>query len=302
MKRARFRYFALLLLVAMAAGGFLVNQSYTDSDLTVSALSEQTHFHGIAVDPTDPSRIYLATHHGLYVVSPDGTARQLSTNKDDFMGFTPHPTDPSILYASGHPSSGGSLGFITSTDGGKSWTRLSDGIDGPVDFHLMDVSKADPRIIYGVYGGLQVSKDGGRTWQMVGPAPEGLIDLAASSKDANILYGATKAGVLKSEDGGRSWRDATLVRRLATMVQTTSDGELYAFVVGTGLIQATEPHLNWRTVSKSVGDAYVLHFAVDPTDDRVKHAVTLRPETRKQGILTSQNGGQTWSAPGNNVN
>lgn len=37
---------------------------------------------GIAVNPTDPSRIYLATHHGLYVVSPDRTGRQLSTNED----------------------------------------------------------------------------------------------------------------------------------------------------------------------------------------------------------------------------
>ncbi len=140
MKTARLRYAATLLVISIAVGALLANRSESDSSHAVSALSERTHFHGIAVDPIDPTRIYLATHHGLFVVTPDGTARLLSANKDDFMGFTPHPTDPSILYASGHPSRGGNLGFIVSTDGGTSWTQLSRGIGGPGDwFAELDV-------------------------------------------------------------------------------------------------------------------------------------------------------------------
>ncbi len=94
---------------------------------------------------------------------------------------------PSVLYASGHPASGGNLGFIISIDGGKSWAKLADGVGGPVDFHQMDVSKADPKVIYGLYGGLQRSADGGRSWSKVGPAPDGLIDIAASGQDADTL-------------------------------------------------------------------------------------------------------------------
>jgi len=93
--------------------------------------------------------------------------------------FSPHPDDPAIFYASGHPASGGNLGFIVSTDGGKSWEKLADGVGGPVDFHQMDVSKADPNIVFGNSRDLQHSKDGGLTWSMVGPAPEGTIDIAA---------------------------------------------------------------------------------------------------------------------------
>src|SRR3546814_9389478 len=90
------------------------------SDLTtVSALTGETHFHGIAVDPHDPDRLYLATHHGFYVVGPDGVAQRVSETEDDFMGFTPHPADPEVLYASGHPAGGGNLGFIVSGDGGQ---------------------------------------------------------------------------------------------------------------------------------------------------------------------------------------
>src|ERR687892_565539 len=155
------RYLVPIILAVGVVGAFLAVRSQSEASTTLQALAGDTHFHGIAVDPTDPSRLYLATHHGLYVVAPDGTAKRLSPVQD-FMGFTPHPTDPSTLYASGHPSSGGNLGFIASEDGGGSWSQLPEGVGGPVDFHQMDVSSADPRTLYGAYAGsLQVSGDGG---------------------------------------------------------------------------------------------------------------------------------------------
>src|ERR687891_885449 len=172
------RYLVAFALVVVGAGAFLATRSHSEASTTVEALARETHFHGIAVDSSDPDRLYLATHHGLYAVAPDGSATRLSPVQD-FMGFTPHPTDPSLLYASGHPASGGNLGFIASEDAGRSWHQLAEGVGGPVDFHQMDVSVSDPKTIYGAHGGnLQLSRDGGQTWEVVAPAPEGLIDLA----------------------------------------------------------------------------------------------------------------------------
>src|SRR3546814_20068354 len=88
------------------------------------------------------------------------------------MGFPPNPTDPDLLYASGHPAGGGNLGFIVSRDGGKSWSKLANGAGGPVDFHQMDVSKSDPAVVYGAFGDLQQSADGGRRWTAAGPRSE----------------------------------------------------------------------------------------------------------------------------------
>src|SRR3546814_223954 len=205
----------------------------------------------IAADPRDPDRLYLATHHGLFVVSPDGKAQQVSDSRDDFMGFTPHPTDPDLLYASGHPAGGGNLGFIVSRDGGKSWSKLANGAGGPVDFHQMDVSKADPAVVYGAFGDLQKSADGGRSWTVAGPAPEGLIALAASAKNVDRLYAATRGGLTLSTDGGRQWRPAHLLRTPATAVHVTSDGTVYAFIVGTGLVPASS------SAARRVGQAGV---------------------------------------------
>jgi len=287
----------LAVAVAVTAGSFGSPSSFA-ATTTVSALAKETHFHGIAVDPADSSRVYLATHNGLYVVAPDGSADAISDAADDFMGFTAHPTDPATLFASGHPASGGNTGFIASTDGGRSWTKLSDGIGGPVDFHQMDVSKADPTVVYGVQGGVQRSGDGGRTWTKMGPAPDGLISLAASGKDADTLYAATKGGLLRSTDAGRSWQLAHIIKRPATMVHVARHGGVYAFVVGTGLIRTTDGDVNWRPVSTAFGDDFLLHLAADPTDDSKLYAITLSAQTRAQSVLASSDGGKTWAPLG----
>lgn len=273
--------------------------SLPHDETTLRALAEETHFHGIAVDPREPGRLYLATHHGLYTVTPDGKARRISETPDDFMGFTPHPADPAVLYASGHPTGGGNLGFIASADGGVSWAKLADGAGGPVDFHQMDVSKADPKVIYGVYGDhLEKSTDGGRTWARVGPAPEGTVDLAASSMDADTVYAATQDGLLVSSDSGGHWRAAHGSRLPATMVHVTPSGAIYAFIVGTGLVYAREPALSWQTVSNSFGGAVLLHLSVAPDQEGLLYAVTLNPETRAQALYASRDAGRSWAPLG----
>ena len=136
-----------VVLIALVAAALALGPVSAGS-VAVSELSKHTHIHGIAVPAGSPSRVYIATHHGFFGVEPDGMATRLSEADDDFMGFTPHPTDPSLLYASGHPVGGGAMGIIMSVDGGKTWRRIADGVDGPVDFHQMDVSQADPQVIY----------------------------------------------------------------------------------------------------------------------------------------------------------
>lgn len=284
---------ALVAVAILAVGAALyAYRSFSNQPVSIAELARTTHFHGIAVDPHDSSRLYLATHHGFFIVSPDGMATRLS-GVMDMMGFTPNPAQPDILYASGHPSGGGNLGFMTSEDDGKTWRQLSKGLGGPVDFHQMDVSKADARVIYGAYGGIQVSRDGGISWLPVGPAPTRLIALAASARDVNVVYAATERGLLISRDGGKSWRPAYPPGRPASTVFTTPNGDVYAFVLDTGLIHATEPGLQWQVLGSGFGNAYLLHLAVDPTNKERLYAVT------SQGtVLASRDGGRTWAVFG----
>ncbi len=278
-------------IVIMAAGLFLTTPAaHAQPGVPLTELLRSTHIHGLAVDSADSGRLLIATHHGLHALRlDDATVEPVSERRDDFMGFTPHPTDATKLYASGHPARGGNLGFVASTDGGRSWTMLSPGVGGPVDFHQMDVSKADPNVIYGVHGGLQISRDGGRNWSPVGPVPDGLIDLAASSTGATRLYAATQQGLLVSEDGGRVWQPAHRLPRPASMVEVATNGAVYAFMLGNGLLRAEEPSLDWQSLSNDFGDRYLLHFAIDPVNPARQFASTQNSE-----LLASDDGGRTW--------
>ena len=215
---------------------------------SVAELAGKTHIHGLAFDRADPASILIATHHGLVKAAPDGMVTPLSESRDDFMGFVPHPTDSKVLFASGHPQGGGNLGFIKSTDSGKSWAQIAPGVDGPVDFHQLAVSPSNPDVLYGAYGAVQTSRDGGKTWAIAGNAPAKLIDLAVSPSDPDIVYAATEDGLVVSRDGAASWQQPILAGVPVTTVELTSDGTIYAFVPGRGLLRATEAAPAFSTV------------------------------------------------------
>jgi photosystem II stability/assembly factor-like uncharacterized protein len=162
----------------------------------------------------------------------------------------------------------------------------------------MDVSKADPDVIYGVYGALQVSRNGGRSWAIVGREPEVAMDFAASAMNVDTLYAATRNGIVRSTDGGRSWSPAHRPLGPATMVDVADDGNLYAFQVGSGLIKASESDLKWKFLSNGFGQAVVLHIAVDPSNGQKMYAVTFNPRTRANAIVASRDGGTTWTKLG----
>jgi photosystem II stability/assembly factor-like uncharacterized protein len=291
MNRSRSRLLGRVQAAAVAAALALVaypGAAGADEVMPVGALASHTHIHGLAVDAADPRYLLVATHHGLFRVGPDGKATRISPTRDDFMGFTAHPSQPNVLFASGHPARGGNLGFIGSTDGGRTWRRLSAGADGPVDFHQMTVSAADPKRVYGVYRGLQRSDDGGQSWRIVGPAPADLLDLAASAREVDTLYAATRQGLLISRDAGRRWSPLP-PRAPVSLVRIGPDGRLYAFVVGQGLVRGAEPPIRTELLGKPPGDAILLHLAIDAADPR-----RLFASTTDSVLLASTDGGVSW--------
>jgi mono/diheme cytochrome c family protein len=253
------------------------------------SIDKIAHIHDVAVDPEDSTRLYLATHHGLFRAAPDGTATRVGDITHDLMSFAVDPRNFDRFYASGHPAGGGNLGVLTSGDRGATWERVSAGVGGPVDFHAMAVSGTDPDVIYGMFDGLQVSGDAGRTWRKAGQVPEKTFALAASAREAGTVYAATMGGLFVSRDEGGNWSPAFLQPRPATLIQITPAGRMYAFVYGVGLVVGKEPGTGWDVRSSDFGDRYPLKLAVDPGDPKRIHVVA-----DTGAILTSKDGGRTW--------
>ena len=260
------------------------------SSESLTELASKTHYHGLAFARGGTATLLLASHHGLFALSKEGEATQVSPVQD-YMGFSPDPANPLNYYASGHPAGGGNSGFLKSLDGGATWQQLSPGAGGPVDFLQMDVSPADPKTIYGNYGDLQISRDGGLTWTVAGATPPDLIALAASSIAADQLYAATQQGLFISRDAGASWQLLNFKGEVVSTVEVGPDGSLFAFVLGQGLMKTGEAKPDaWQTLSNGFGNAIPLHLAVNPANFN-----DLALTTQENAVLESIDGGANWT-------
>jgi len=249
--------------------------------------TQHSHIHGIAFDPNDPTSLLIATHHGFYRASDGGVVERVSRDRNDYMGFILHPTDPDVMFASGHPETGGNMGFISSSDGGASWKLLSPGHGGPVDFHAIAVSHVDPQVMYGTFAGIQVTTDGGASWSLAGPGPDRVIDLAASPSDAATVYAGTAAGLMVSRDGGASWYAASGPAEPASLVEFAPDGSLFVYFVPSGLHKGAPD--GGAVAPLAPAPDILLHLAVHPLDPM--HLVAV---TRNSVVSRSRDGGVTW--------
>ena len=184
----------------------------------------------IAVSPSNPQLILIGAATGGIWRSIDGGANfspMTDTQVDLSVGSIAFaPSDNSVVYAGmGDKSSNyfGS-GVLKSTDGGQTWTRVSNAsLPSPGRVSQIAVDSANPNRVYVAQysnrsgnntfsSGFYYSTDGGVSWTKT---ISGLArDLIKHPTQANTLYLGmarvdnavpTTGGVFKSDNGGQTW-------------------------------------------------------------------------------------------------
>ena len=256
-----------------------------------------SHGHGLAVDVKDFTKLYIATHYGLLVLVNEKDLYRVGKSRDDYMGFSPHPTEASIFFSSGHPSYGGNIGFQKSEDGGFTWKKVSNGVNGPVDFHAMAVSPVNPNLIYGWYqGNIQRSADQGKNWEVVNRDLLAVY-LAADSQDENIVYAATPRGqgVAVSRDKGANWSSLSpaleggAVSVIAINPQDAKILLTFSEKLG-GLGKSTDGGTTWKKVPEGFSGQTILHIAFSRSEPNIVYALT-----HENKLYKSVDAGDTWT-------
>ena len=252
------------------------------------------------------------------------------------------PSDPNIIYvASGEglhrPDLSVGDGIYKSADTGKTWTHL--GLRDGQQIPALAVDPRDPNKVFAAvlghpYGpskerGLYLSTDGGQSWKKVISKDEntGASDVEIDPSNPNVVYASmwevregpwednnefngTNGGLFKSTDGGNSWQQLTNglpkdLSQIYVAIAPSDPRRLYATVGMAsgklGVYRSDDAGDSWTHIttdprpSGRIGGGDLPIPKVDPKNpDLVYIASTV--------TMRSTDGGKTWSgfrgAPG----
>ena len=179
----------------------------------------------LAINPKNPAVIYAAANgvafssseiiNGGLFKSTNGGESWIMSNagltNPQIDALAIDPRNPDTIYAGSFgslslgSSSRGVSGLFKSIDGGTSWAATN----GPSP-HTIVIDPTNAATIYVGASTIYKSTDGGVTWTSGGSgftAGDGVYSIAISPQNSAVIYAGTRGGgVLKSTDGGQSWR------------------------------------------------------------------------------------------------
>ena len=189
---------------------------------------------------------------------------------------------------------GGDDGVRLSTDGGGTWTRTGEGVDGLHQVESLAFDPADAEILYaGTWRQAFRTRDGGASWRRI--ADGMVLDATVyawdfDAADARDVWVSTCGWVYHSKDGGDRWTRYTSGftnrRSHAVRRDPTRPGVIYAATVG-GLHRSADGGATWTRVSRE--SLVVTALEVDRRTGR------LYVGTEGEGVFTSDDGGATLS-------
>ena len=204
-------------------------------------LREGQQIAGIAVDPKDENRLFVAVlghpygpneERGVYRSIDGGKTFQRVLYKDENTGAFQveiDPKNPNIIYAdmwAGRQGpwengawQGKESGLFKSTDGGNTWNKLTKGLPtieqgrGRIGF---TISRSNPSTLYATvdaqarFAGVYRSNDSGESWTLLNGDPRlwgrgsDFAEIRVNPKDPETVFVANVAS-FKSTDGGKTF-------------------------------------------------------------------------------------------------
>jgi photosystem II stability/assembly factor-like uncharacterized protein len=193
-------------------------------------IDEDTGITDVEIDPRNPDVLYAAAYqrrrHIWSLLSGPGSGIYKSTDggeswreiekglpKGDMgkIGLAVSPADPDVVYATIEAGED-EHGFYRSLDRGESWAKRNEYISngtGPHYYQEIVASPHDVDTVYQMDVFLHVTRDGGKTFEILGSGREKHSDnhaLVIDPEDPDHLIVGTDASLYESFDDGTTWR------------------------------------------------------------------------------------------------
>jgi hypothetical protein len=259
------------------------------------------HVHGLGIDPLDNNILYIATHGDFYKSVNGGPPVKVDQQRADYMAFNAPQTEGVPLYASGHPSTGGNMGLVKSTDGGQTWQSVSQVLDPPVDFHAMAVSRSNPNVIMGFDSGgrgLFKTTDAGNTWLNLN-YPEYITALAIAPDNSEVVFAGTENGIFRSSDGGNTWTQLNQYKGIGIFALAFDlEGALYASTETFGLSKSSSDQgETWQNIERP-NTLTITSIAAD-SENKIIYVAGFSPDGFQE-VYKGSFDGSDWQLLGTN--
>ena len=317
---------------------------------TNMGLKDSQHIGKIIVHPSNSNIIYVASQgplwnkggeRGFYRSEDGGKTWSKTLGDDEWTGAADiviDPRNPEVIYAAtwqrhrtvaAYMGGGEKGGIHKSTDGGKTWTELQNGLPSGVTGKIgLAISPQNPDYVYAAIeqirrsGGVYLTKDQGASWEKMSDAVSGATgphyyqELYASPHDFGTIY-LIDVRMQVSYDHGKTF---SLLNTSATHSDSHSlnfiEGEPDFLLLGTdgGIYQTLDGTKTWRYFDNlpitqyykvAVDDAEPFYNVFGGTQDNGSHGGPSRTDD-EDGISNAHwsrvlggDGHQSAVEPGN---
>lgn len=223
------------------------------------------------------------------------------------------PSNAKIIYVASGRGTGletySSAGLMKTTDGGNSWTPLTNGLvdSAGVVASVVNALWIDPKnpsvLLAGTeYAGIFRTANAGASWTNVFNGARATQFVAFGK----ALYAADQAGILTSTDDGKTWTAQVpgvkqLYPTALAAVHSSGGSALYAgmnngYVYGFSSGKWSQLSRLPFTKGKASGSSRIVHqMTADPFAPKTVYAST-NDGSWDQNLFASTNGGKTWTA------
>jgi photosystem II stability/assembly factor-like uncharacterized protein len=260
--------------------------------------------HAMIQSSKNPDLLLVGTVGGVWISTDSGEdwkKIESSTAPLKVNSLAIDPIDTNIIYA------GTWWRAYKTTDGGKNWRLIKDGMIDDSDVFAIDIDPRNPdHIIASACSGIYNSINKGEKWTKVNGIPSQsrrTRDILQHVGIPGTVYAATTEGFWMSSDSGKSWV-LTTTRQLeinSIAVHPENPNRVYIGTNNYGVMVSNDGGKTFAQTNGNFSSRLTYSITADSEQSNRLYATTINTATGGGFVFVSNDRGRTWSPAMKNI-